>query len=375
MFATLLFYTPAVRPLPRRLSRSLEQQGRGLGLLVVRLGAFGDVLRTVPAMRLLRRALPEARLAWMIEDRWRIALEGHPDLDRLIVVPRAEWEPLVRTGRFHRLVGRLRAFGRHARQTPIDCSIDFHGNFRSGLLTRLCAAPVRIGFAGHQQKEGNFLFSTHRIPSGDLRTPRMERNLDPIRLLGLPLEPLPGAALPMVDAGAAAAEQVVAGLDEAREGFALISPGASLKQIYKKPPADLLVAACERLSARRLVPLVVYGPGEEDDARAVAGRVPAAALAPPTDLPALSALLHRARVFVGGDSGPLHLACATGCPVVGIYGPTDPRVNRPWGVPYTVVHPPGRRYTGIKRIDRNSGGFDGLTATHVVEAIDAILDR
>lgn len=203
----------------------------------------------------------------------------------------------------------------------------------------------------------------------------MERNLDVLRLLGLPVEPLPGAALPMVAAGGPAAERIAAGLDCGREGFALISPGASARQAYKKPPAELLVAACERLRAREVRPLVVHGPGELEQARAVARRAPAAVVAPPTDLPTLSGLAHRARLFVGGDSGPLHLACAAGCPVVGLYGPTDPQVNQPWGVPFRAVHPPGRRYTGIKRIDRRSGGFAGITANQVEAAIDELLGR
>jgi heptosyltransferase-1 len=99
----------------------------------------------------------------------------------------------------------------------------------------------------------------------------------------------------------------------------------------------------------------------------------AAVLAPPTDLAVLAALIERARLFVGGDSGPLHLACALGCPVVAIYGPTDPRVNRPWGVPSRVVHPPERRYSGIKRIDRVSGGFEGLDPARVEVAVQELL--
>ncbi|HKQ61115.1 MAG TPA: glycosyltransferase family 9 protein, partial [Candidatus Polarisedimenticolaceae bacterium] len=122
-------------------------------------------------------------------------------------------------------------------------------------------------------------------------------------------------------------------------------------------------------------PLVVHGPGEIDDARAVVEASEGAArLAPPTDLAQLAALIERAALFVGGDSGPLHLACAVGCPVLGIYGPTDPLVNRPWGVPFRTVAAAGRVYRGIKRVDR-AGGFDGLDAAQVVGALDALLDE
>ena len=134
----------------------------------------------------------------------------------------------------------------------------------------------------------------------------------------------------------------------------------------------MLAAACKQLAARRVLPLVVWGPGEKDDATAVVATAGGARLAPPTDLATLAALLAGARLFVGGDSGPLHLACATGCPVLALYGPTDPEVNRPWAVPYRSIHPPGRIYTGIQRLDRRHG-FDGLAAEAVEHAIDELL--
>ena len=121
--------------------------------------------------------------------------------------------------------------------------------------------------------------------------------------------------------------------------------------------------------------MVVWGPGEEQDARAVVELAPeASVLAPPTRLPALAALLSGSRAFVGGDTGPLHMACAVGCPVIGIYGPTDPRVNEPWGVPFRTVCPPDRRYTGIKRIDREAGGFAGIEAVQIERAVERILE-
>jgi len=99
-----------------------------------------------------------------------------------------------------------------------------------------------------------------------------------------------------------------------------------------------------------------------------------ATLAPPTDLPTLAALTRKARLFIGGDSGPLHLACAVGCQVLGVYGPTDPRVNRPWGVPFRTVFPDGRNYTGIKATDR-AQGFDGLSQDALLRALEDLLDE
>jgi heptosyltransferase-1 len=138
----------------------------------------------------------------------------------------------------------------------------------------------------------------------------------------------------------------------------------------------LLAAAARALAARGITPVVVHGPGEEADAdRVVEASSGEAALAPPTDLRMLAAVIKGARLLVAGDSGPLHLACAAGCPVVAIYGPTDPVINAPWGVPHASVFPPGRSYTGIKRTDRTASGFEGITVEAVAAAVNDVLDR
>jgi ADP-heptose:LPS heptosyltransferase len=358
-------------------ARALAEQGRDLTVAAIRLGAMGDILRTIPPVRLLRRALPRARLVWVLEEQWRMLLDGHPDLDAVAAIPRRSIEKLLAVpSGWPRVPGALHRLRRELRGQRIDLALDFHGNLRSGLACGMTGAAVRLGYEGHQQKEGNHLFTTHRVPSGDRRTPRMERNLDLVRALGIADNPLPDGALPLVGRGAQKASEVMAGLDLDRRHFAVLSPGASRAQAYKKPPATLLAAACAVLAERGLEALVVFGPGEEQDARrAVEATEGSARLAPPTSLAALAALLSQAALFVGGDSGPLHMACAVGCPVLGIYGPTDPRVNRPWGVPCRALHPADRVYTGIKKIDREGGGFDGLAPETVRVETAALLDE
>ena len=362
--------------LPEPLVRALDREGRDLTVLVIRLGAMGDILRTIPPVRLLRSSLPEARLFWVTDQQWSILLDGHPDLDGIVAVPRKQWDSQSRSpADWGQLVGSIRQFKQELRDKKAGLAIDFHGKLRSGLMAWWSRADVRLGYAGHQQAEGNRLFCTHHVPSGDRRTPRMERNLSLIRALGIPDSPLPGGDLPLVETGRAAAAEVVATLTDSPGGLAVLSPGASASQTYKRPPASLLAAACRSLTRRGVIPLVVWGPGEEEDARTVVDLAPdASVLAPPTRLPALAALLARARVFIGGDTGPLHMACAVGCPVIGIYGPTDPQVNQPWGVRFRTVYPPERRYTGIKRIDREAGGFNGIEIGQVERAVVEILD-
>jgi ADP-heptose:LPS heptosyltransferase len=366
-----------VLTLPGPLARAIELGGRDLTVLIVRLGAMGDVLRTIPPMRLMRAALPHAAIHWLVEPPWDRLLAGHRDLDGVLAAPRHEWAAaLRRPGSWPPLAASLRRFGVGLRGLGADLAVDFHGNLRSGVLARWSGAPVRLGYAGHEQKEGNRLLSTHRVPSGERRTPRMERNLALVRALGLPDRPLPECELPLVASGRDEARTVVQALPGPEGALAVVSPGASPRQAYKRPPAALLAAACVHLAERALRPLVVWGPGEQPQARAVVDAAGGLAfLAPPTGLAALAALLRESRVFLGGDTGPMHLACAVGCPVVAIYGPTDPLVNRPWGRDFRVVSPAGHAHTGIKRVDRRSAGFAGITVDQVTTALDALLDE
>ncbi len=363
----------AIVDLPAAVARALGSRGQGATILVVRLGALGDVVRTVPAVRLLVQHWPEARFVWAVDSAWRVALDGHPDLAGIVDIPRRAWGQKLRAPRewpalVHSVAERRRVLAALAPALVVD----FHGDLRSGVIGRLSRAPVRVGFAGHQQREGNWLFTTHRVPSADRRTPRMERNLSLVRALGAPIEPVPPAQLALVDRGRAEARAVVAGLPAGTATYAVVSPGASARQAYKKPPSDVLAAAANEIGRTGATALVVWGPGEEPDARRVVELAPrAAVLAPPTTVAALAGLLDGARLFVGGDSGPMHLACAVGCPVVAIYGPTDPRVNEPWGVPHRAVVPRGRSYTGRRSVDRE-GGFAGLEASDVVRSVSEL---
>ena len=359
--------------LPPRLRAALEDGGAGLKVLILRLGAMGDILRTVPAVRLVRRRFPEVRLGWVLDAGWEILLRDHPDLDTTLALPRKQWDAALSSPlRWPGLIADVLRFRKRVAEFGADLTLDFHANARSGWIGRWSGAEVRLGYAGHQQKEGNHWFTTHRVPSGDRRTPRVERNLDLVAALGIEREPLPAAGLALPAGGR---EQAAAIVREWPQRFAVLSPSVSAKQAAKKPPAGLLAAAVDRLAERGLPTLVVWGPGEEDDARvALAATESAAVLAPPTSLPVLAALIERAAVFLSGDTGPMHLACALDCPVLAFYGPTDPLVNRPWNVPFRTLYPPERLYTGIKKIDRQRG-FEGLDADHVRRAVDELLEE
>lgn len=364
-----------MRLVPPVVSERLTDQGRDLRILVVRFGAMGDIARTLPAVRLLRAALPRAELAWVVDESWRILLDGHRDIDRVVGISRSRWKADVsRPWRWPRLASAIRASAAQLRDLEPTLVLDFHGNLRSGIAGRLSGARVRIGYAGHQQKEGNRWFNTHHVPSGPRRVSRIERNLSMVRFLGLPCDRLPGAGLEFDPEVRERAQAIVEEAFGGGVSYAVLSPGASRKQAYKRPPTRLLTSAVRALARAGVPTLVVYGPGEEADAACLTEAEPdSARLAPPTDLRMVGALIHQARVFVGGDSGPLHLACGVGTPVIAIYGPTDPIVNGPWGVPHRSVFPAAAPYSGIKRRDRRAGRFEDVAPRAVEDAVNDLI--
>lgn len=344
-------------------------------ILVIRLGAMGDILRTLPPVRLLRMAAPSADIRWACDDRWTQVLEHHADLDGLIPLPRKEMQASRSSpAGWVRAAGLIRRYRRKLQAGKFDLVLDFHGNLRSGIIGWMTGAKVRLGYGGHQQKEGNRLFTTFKVEPGDRRTSRMDRNLSLLDPLGIDCTQVPDGGLPLDPELDREASRLVRAVLGECQGYAVVSPGVSAGQAYKKPPPELLAAAARRLRRSGIGVLVTHGPGELADAEQVATLAGGdAAVAPATTLPLLAHLIRNGSLFIGGDTGPLHMACAVGTPVLGLYGPTDPQVNAPWNVPHVTVYPRDRTYTGIKKIDRAGGGFTGLTAKMVLDGLERLL--
>lgn len=304
-------------------------------LLVVRLGAVGDVLRAIPAVHAIRRAFPRIHLAWIVEDLSSPLLEEHPDIDRVVRFPRRELSAIERPWLASGHLRRLRDEIRSQRYTVV---LDLQASFKSGLLAFLSGAARRVGFSPVHCREMSFLFTNEwvRLPTRWLN--RVERNLELAKALGAPADD-PQLPLPERPEEGEQAAALLERLLPAGAPAVLISPGASRRQAYKMWPAAHYARFAALLSREHGVrPIVVWGPGEEGLARSVVAASEGGALvAPPTGLRLLAALLRRSALFVGADTGPMHLAWAVGCPVVALFGPTDPRLNAPLGQGHVVL--------------------------------------
>lgn len=297
-------------------------------ILVVRLGALGDVVRTRFAFAGLRERFPEAELDWLVEDRCRAGLVGICGLDRVIEVPRSEW----RAARPRRALAAARRLVRQLRERSYDLAVDFHSIAKSAIWPWLASVPRRVGYAAPLARESAQRLLTHCVSLGETHLSRFERNAALVHFLGgevptrappLRLEGSPPSGLP--------------------ERFAVVHPGTSPGTEYKRWPVERFAAVARALrEERNLLSVVTWGPvtGERERAEEVVRRSAGAALlAPETpDLGAVLAILARAQLFLGGDSGPMHLAALVGCPMVVVFGPTDPVENAPFpGVPSQVV--------------------------------------
>lgn len=327
--------------------------------LLVRLGSLGDIIHALPAASALRDAFPEARIDWLIEPKWRRLLEGNPDLTEIIPLEKKSASGLIST------IRKLRA----ARYT---CAIDFQGLYKSALPAFASGAPRRIGFPSTYAREGfASMFYTDKI------NPRGAHKVDH----NLTLAEAAGAAArtssPRFPLTLRPEDEKQVTQELARHNIAdfyVLNPGGGWRS--KCWPPERYGELHHRLAAQLGWRSVIsFGPGEERLAQEL---VSAAGTLPPVVLPLglgpLMALLRRAKFVVSADTGPLHLASALGTPVVGLYGPTDPARNGPYGGTSVVIRNPSESETTYRRGASYSSPMLSITVDQVADAVARLLD-
>jgi len=305
---------------------------------VVRLGAVGDVVRTLPAASALRAAYPGSQLAWLVERPSASLLRAQPWIDEVLEFPREELREALRRGRLLRAFGAARDFLRELRRRRFELVVDFHSILKSGVLAAASGAPLRAGYARPYGRELSFLFATARAELWPPRASRFERNDALVRFLAVraPAAPRPLRVDPE------AARRIERELGPGPAPLAL-HPGTSDATPHKRWTAEGYGAVARALREATGVPSVVsVGPARDDRSFAeavVEAAGGAARLAPATPgLADLAALFARCRLYLGSDTGPMHVASLVGTPVVQLLGPTDPVENAPWpGTPSRSV--------------------------------------
>lgn len=340
-------------------------------ILIVRTSALGDILHGIPVAAALRERFPVCRITWVVEERYGELLDGQPWVDE---VARIRLKGGARSLLHEKARANWLGIARTMRRARYDVAIDLQGLTRSGLLTYLSGAPVRIGFPkGYAREPLNRLFTNLRPRSMPPRSHVIDRNLALLHPLGIRSQKKRFSLRvpPSVE------ERVRRSLRDTAEGGEVlrvaVNPAAGWKTKHWGPHryarlADRIV----RESGARV--FLLWGPGERglaEQVRAQAQR--AVRLAPEMGLQALAAFLKGCDLFIGGDSGPLHLASALGVPVLGLYGPSDPVRNGPFGVADRVVTaalPCGPCY---KRRCANASCMESIGVEQVWEAVEGMV--
>ncbi len=324
--------------------------------LLVRLGALGDIVHALPAAAALRERYPDAQVDWLVDIRHAAVLDLVPVISRRVVVDSRRW------GASFRAVRALR-------RERYDAAVDLQGLVKSAAFARMSGAARVIGFArAHLREPIAAGFYSEACDPGDA-THVIDKNMSVLTLFGIAER---RRQFPIAVPESVTCEPVVERVRRAGlRGYTLINPGAAWPN-KRWPPARFGEIASLLSERHRLLPVVLWGPGEQALA---AGVVEAsngiAMVAAPTGIGDLLALARGARLMVSGDTGPLHLAAAVGTPVVALFGPTDPARNGPWDASDISLS----RFADCvchyeRRCRRSRGCIEDLTVEDVRAAID-----
>jgi heptosyltransferase I len=299
----------STRDLLRRIG-SGGAQGSG-PILIVRLGALGDVVHTIPAVAAIRTAFPQSRIDWLVDRKHRDIVDLVTVVDRVIAIDSnslAGWSEAVRL----------------LRQTKYATAIDLQGLLKSAVFARASGAEHVIGFSMYHLREKTARpFYSKTADVGDEHI--ILRNLRLLRAIDIDTTEI---VFPLRIPESEALRQLRDGIPAGP--FALINPGAAWPN-KRWPPERFGAVASFIRDECAMTPVVLWGPGEEALASGVVGMSGGAAVkAPATSVTDLVALARAASLFVSGDTGPLHIAAAVGTPIVGLFGPTDPARNGPY---------------------------------------------
>lgn len=302
-------------------------------ILMVRLSSIGDLVHTLPALAALRSHDPGASVDWLVESKFREILSTTEGIDHLVEVDTFRWRrgwyrPAI-WAEVWKAVARLRS-------KDYDVVLDLQGTIKSAVASWLARGDRHIGFAKSALKEtpAAWLYGETVTVNG-APAHVIDRHLRLLSALGID-EDERAFPIAVPESMSSEAERELERL--ALSEFVLLNPGGSwaTKRWSPRKFGELAVRIRAELE---LASLVLWGPGDEAMAKAILDTSDGAAtLAPPTGVLSMIPYARKARLLVSGDTGPMHIASAFGVPIVGIFGPTDPARNGPFGTGDEIVY-------------------------------------
>jgi len=335
--------------------------------LVVRLSSIGDIVHALPAAAALAETFPQARIDWVVEKRHALLLKGNPYLHRVVELDTLKWRRnLISSTTWREVRKNVGAL----RDEVYDAAIDFQGLWKSAVVARLSHARERIGFAKRWMREPSAaVFYTQQVSPRE-HVHVVEENMALVEHLGAHAQHWQ-FPLPRTGEDDAYVEGQLAGMDA--ENFIIVNPGGGWRSKCWSP--DNYATLVRHLEDSRREQILLTGSPSE--VPVITGILEGAgakrARYIPTTLVQFIALARRARLFIGGDTGPLHLAAAVGAPIVGIYGPTDPVRNGPFAADDIALSNQGP--INHTRRGSNPAYLPGISVESVLAAVEQRLAR
>lgn len=289
-------------------------------ILIVKPSSLGDVVHSLPFLNAVKTCFPKAEIHWVIAKGLETLFEGHPMIDKLVIIHKDMWKKITHA---QRTVKEIRSLLKILKQEKYDLVIDLQGLLRSGIITKATNAPIRVGF--REAREGSRLFYTHKVKGGkDIHA--VDRYLRIAAYLGCDISdvrfPFPSPSILSLDQSLLS------------ENYAVIIPGARWKT--KIWPAEKFGKLASKLSLKTVI---VGGKSEIEAADTIVSlsQSTSLSLAGKTGIKELVEVIRNAQFVVSNDSGPMHIAAALNIPVLAIFGPTDQKRTGPYGKGHTII--------------------------------------
>ena len=338
-----------------------------LRFLIVRLSSIGDIVHALPAAAALAETFPQAQIHWVVEKRHALLLEGNPHLRRIVALDTLGWRKHLTSSATWL---DIRNGTSDLRRTYYSAALDFQGLWKSAVVAWLSRAKERIGFSEGWLREpsAGILYTQRVSPREHVHV--VEENMALVERLGARAGRWQ-FPLPWNDEDDAYVETLLNAMEIG--DFLIVNPGGGWRSKCWSP--DNYAALIRQLAATRSEQILLTGSPPEEPL--IGGIVEGAGVKRaryiPTTLVQFIALARRARLFIGGDTGPLHLAAAVGTPIVGIYGPTDPVRNGPFAADDIALS--NRGPVNHTRRGANPAYLPGISVAAVVSAVEERLTR
>ena len=300
-------------------------------ILIVKLSAIGDVIHALPVAHTLKQTYPNARITWVVEKPAYDLLTNNPDIDEIIIFDKPKFKSLAG------LLANGYQFAQELKARQFDLAIDLQGLFKSAAIAYLSGAPKRLVYCN--ARELSHLVG-QRICGEHEQGHVVDRYLDVAKHLGCRVDKV----LFPINITESEAKKTIAIANHAglrlENPYIILAPGTNWPS--KCWPPTHFAKLADKLYDDNIIPVIVGGPNDSRLAREIIAntKIPPIDLAGKTTMKQLAYIIKKSQAFVGGDTGPMHLAAAVGTKVVAMFGPTDPKRNGPYGDNHTALLAP-----------------------------------